>query len=223
MEFAFYFAAGIAVMATLRVVTSTNPVHALLYLIISLLAVSMVFFLFALSYLFSEAKITVNPKIQDIILDENLSAHKDGFADSLSFDLVVISGEENKMMQGSGEKEVSKKAEGIVVLYNAFSASSQLLSIDTRLEGSNGKMYKTFTKTVIPGLAKDGKPGSVEVKVFGAEAGADYNSGPLDFEIFGFKNTPKYSKFYGRSKGEITGGFVGMLPVVSENEKVTTT
>ncbi|HBX54027.1 NADH-quinone oxidoreductase subunit J [Pseudomonas sp. UBA2684] len=44
MEFAFYFAAGIAVMATLRVVTSSNPVHALLYLIISLLAVSMVFF-----------------------------------------------------------------------------------------------------------------------------------------------------------------------------------
>ena len=44
MEFAFYFAAGVAVMATLRVVTSTDPVHALLYLIISLLAVSMVFF-----------------------------------------------------------------------------------------------------------------------------------------------------------------------------------
>lgn len=44
MEFAFYFAAGVAVMATLRVVTGTNPVHALLYLIISLLAVSMVFF-----------------------------------------------------------------------------------------------------------------------------------------------------------------------------------
>jgi len=44
MEFAFYFAAGVAVMSTLRVVTSSNPVHALLYLIISLLAVSMVFF-----------------------------------------------------------------------------------------------------------------------------------------------------------------------------------
>ncbi|MBU1333059.1 MAG: NADH-quinone oxidoreductase subunit J [Gammaproteobacteria bacterium] len=44
MEFAFYFAAGVAVMATLRVITHTNPVHALLYLIISLLAVAMVFF-----------------------------------------------------------------------------------------------------------------------------------------------------------------------------------
>ncbi len=44
MEFAFYFAAGVAVLSTLRVVTGNNPVHALLYLIISLLAVSMVFF-----------------------------------------------------------------------------------------------------------------------------------------------------------------------------------
>lgn len=44
MEFAFYFAAGVAVVATLRVITNTNPVHALLYLIVSLLAVSMTFF-----------------------------------------------------------------------------------------------------------------------------------------------------------------------------------
>jgi NADH-quinone oxidoreductase subunit J len=44
VEFAFYLAAGVAVMATLRVITNTNPVHALLYLIVSLLAVSMLFF-----------------------------------------------------------------------------------------------------------------------------------------------------------------------------------
>jgi NADH-quinone oxidoreductase subunit J len=44
VEFAFYFAAGVAVVATLRVITHTNPVHALLYLIVSLLAVSMCFF-----------------------------------------------------------------------------------------------------------------------------------------------------------------------------------
>ena len=44
MEFAFYFAAGVAVASTLRVITHTNPVHALLYLVVSLLAVSMTFF-----------------------------------------------------------------------------------------------------------------------------------------------------------------------------------
>jgi NADH-quinone oxidoreductase subunit J len=44
MEFAFYFSAGVAVVATLRVISGSNPVHALLYLITSLLAVSMCFF-----------------------------------------------------------------------------------------------------------------------------------------------------------------------------------
>lgn len=44
MEFAFYICAIVAVLTTLRVITHTNPVHALLYLIVSLLAISGVFF-----------------------------------------------------------------------------------------------------------------------------------------------------------------------------------
>lgn len=44
MEFAFYICGLIAVLATLRVITHTNPVHALLYLIVSLLAIAGVFF-----------------------------------------------------------------------------------------------------------------------------------------------------------------------------------
>lgn len=44
MEFAFYIAGLIAVVATLRVITHTNPVHALLYLIVSLIAIACVFF-----------------------------------------------------------------------------------------------------------------------------------------------------------------------------------
>ncbi|GGD33269.1 NADH-quinone oxidoreductase subunit J [Franconibacter pulveris 1160] len=44
MEFAFYICALVAVLTTVRVITHTNPVHALLYLIISLLAIAGVFF-----------------------------------------------------------------------------------------------------------------------------------------------------------------------------------
>lgn len=44
MEFAFYIAGLVAILATLRVITNTNPVHALLYLVVSLLALSVVFF-----------------------------------------------------------------------------------------------------------------------------------------------------------------------------------
>ena len=40
----FYIAAAIALLATFRVITGKNPVHALLYLIVSLLAVALIFF-----------------------------------------------------------------------------------------------------------------------------------------------------------------------------------
>ncbi|NLD15070.1 MAG: NADH-quinone oxidoreductase subunit J [Gammaproteobacteria bacterium] len=44
MEFAFYLSAGVAVAATLLVITNTRAVHALLYLVTSLLAISMCMF-----------------------------------------------------------------------------------------------------------------------------------------------------------------------------------
>ena len=45
MNMLFYIAAAVAVICTLRVITHRNAVHALLYLIVSLLAVAMIFFL----------------------------------------------------------------------------------------------------------------------------------------------------------------------------------
>jgi NADH-quinone oxidoreductase subunit J len=44
VELAFYSAAFVAVFSTAMVVFSPNPVHALLYLVLSLLAVAMIFF-----------------------------------------------------------------------------------------------------------------------------------------------------------------------------------
>jgi NADH-quinone oxidoreductase subunit J len=40
----FYLAAAVAIAATVMVVVNTNPVHALLYLVVSLLAIATVFF-----------------------------------------------------------------------------------------------------------------------------------------------------------------------------------
>ncbi len=41
---AFYGAAAVAILATLRVISAANPVHALLYLVLSLISVAMIFF-----------------------------------------------------------------------------------------------------------------------------------------------------------------------------------
>ncbi|TLU64233.1 NADH-quinone oxidoreductase subunit J [Thalassotalea litorea] len=45
MEWIFYFAAAIAFVASVKVVTGENAIHALLYLVVSLLAVAMCFYL----------------------------------------------------------------------------------------------------------------------------------------------------------------------------------
>ncbi len=44
IEIGFYVASAVALIATSMVITHTHPVHALLYLVLSLLAVAMVFF-----------------------------------------------------------------------------------------------------------------------------------------------------------------------------------
>ncbi len=182
-------------------------------------AISVGFLLFALSYLFAGAKVIITPKSQDVVLQENLTAIKGGTDENLSFDLVVLSGEETKSVVGGEEQDVFKRAKGRAVIYNSFSTASQNLDIDTRLEGSNGKIYKTETKITVPGKSKTGTPGSVEVGIYANEPGIEYNSGPLDFKIFGFKGTPKYEKFYARSKGDITGGFRGKALSVSDADK----
>jgi NADH-quinone oxidoreductase subunit J len=44
MDITFYICAAVAIASTLMVITSVNPVHALLYFIVSLLAVGVIFF-----------------------------------------------------------------------------------------------------------------------------------------------------------------------------------
>lgn len=166
--------------------------------------VSIIFLLFALSFLFSKVKITIVPKTKEISINENLEAAKDSTVPDLSFDLIVISGEESKIINTTVQNDIPTRATGVVLIYNSYSSSSQVLDIDTRLEGSNGKIYKTNKKITVPGMTQDGKLGSVEVGIYAAEEGEEYDSPPLDFKILGFKGTPKYSKFYARSKGEIS-------------------
>lgn len=202
--------------AVVEIIHTKKNSHPLLWFVA---LVSIVFCFFAFSFLFSEVEISVNPKTKEISLKENLTANKDSGVNGLNFNLVIVEGDESRDISVTGEKDVSLKARGVVVIYNTFSSATQVLDIDTRLEGSNGKIYKTKERMVVPGVGKDGKPGSKEVEIYAEKAGEEYNSVPLDFKIFGFKGTAKYAKFYGRSKGEISGGFVGKAPDISSAEK----
>jgi len=187
--------------------------------------ISLGFLFFAFSFLFTSANIIIIPKIQNIKLNQTLPAVKNASSETatLPFDLVVVDGVESKIIQAGEEQDVVIKATGIVIIYNTYSPSSQPLAIDTRLEGSNGKIYKTEKKLTVPGMASDGTPGAIEVGIYASEPGEAYNSEPLDFKILGFKGTPKYSKFYARSKDNLTGGFEGKSSIVSDEEKAKAT
>lgn len=193
------------------------------YLLWLVAFISVVFLFFSLSYVFSSADITITPRTEDVTVNESLTASRDSLSSSMPFDLVVISGEEEKKVEAEEKRAVKLPAKGVAIIYNDFSISSQLLSVDTRLSGSNGKIYKTEKRVVVPGRGKDGKPGRVEVGIYAASPGALYNSGPLDFKILGFKGTPKYEKIYGRSKGNITGGAEGDLYVIPLSSKAKIT
>jgi len=180
---------------------------------------SAIFLLFALSFLFTKATVAITPKSADVNLSETFSAVKSASGGTtLPFDVVVLEGTESKAGGAGEEKEVNLPATGRVIIYNSYSSSPQPLAIETRLEGSNGKIYKTDTKLTVPGM-KGSTPGAIEVGVHAAEAGPASNSGPLDFKIFGFKGTPKYTKFYARSKGDLSGGFTGVTTVLSPEDK----
>ena len=181
--------------------------------------ISVIFLFFAMSFLFSTATITINPKIKDFVLNKTIVATKSTNTDVLSYDLVSLSGEEVKEISGGEEKDWEVYAKGSILIYNTFSASPQALSENTRLEGSNGKIYKTKNKVIIPGMLKNKTPGKIGVEIYGEKAGEYFNSGPLDFKILGFKGTAKYQKFYARSVGDITGGLIGKSRQVSDIDK----
>ncbi len=178
-------------------------------------------FLFALSFFFAKAAVVVSPKAQDYVLNDNLSAIKDVNENGLSYDIVILSGEETKTIATTSDTDVAQHATGRVAIFNNFSTATQKLSKDTNLEGSNGKIYKIDATVSVPGKAADGTPGSIEVGIYAKEAGVEYNSGPLDFKITSFKGTSKYNKFDVKSTsgGAITGGYVGKSPVLSDVEK----
>ncbi|MDQ3076155.1 MAG: hypothetical protein M3Q34_03445 [bacterium] len=190
--------------------------------------VSIVFLFFSFSSIFAKAKVVVDPKVEDIPLYHDFSAFKDtNNEEVLPFSLVSLSDEVTKLVQSSEEKESEQQAKGKVMLYNSFSTTPQRLAKDTRLVGTNDKIYKTEIEITIPGMVKaspekgikQNLPGSVEVNVYASESGEEYNTRPIDFKILGFKGTNKYDALYGRSKGDIAGGLKGKFNFISTEDK----
>jgi hypothetical protein len=176
---------------------------------------------FALTFVFSVAKVYVTPRQGTVSLSGPLLAQKES-KDGLTFQMVVLEDDKSVNIPAGEEKYIEQKAVGKVRFFNTHSASAQKLLIDTRLTSPDGNIYKTKTAVTIPGdKIQNGKvvAGTVDVDVYADSAGDSYNI-PTDttLKILGFKTSDKYNDIYAKSITGIEGGFKGNKPDISDED-----
>ncbi|MFC1625390.1 hypothetical protein ACFL1O_00750 [Patescibacteria group bacterium] len=162
---------------------------------------------------FSQAVIKLKLHSEELNVDTIIKSGKNDSAD-LSFETIELQFAQKKSTKATGIKNVSTKASGQIVIYNTYSSQSQVLITTTRFETPDGKIYRINERVVVPGN------GSVEATVYADKPGEEYNIDFADFTIPGFKDGPRYEKFYARSKTPMTGGFEGEMSVVSDEDSV---
>ncbi|MBU3968788.1 hypothetical protein KJ991_01055 [Patescibacteria group bacterium] len=187
--------------------------------------VVIVFLFFLFSILFSNAKVLVYPQKITLSLDETISVVKNlDNKDAMQYEVMTVSKDGSKSVKATGEEYIEENASGIITIFNNFDLKDQRLIKNTRFESTSGLIYRIKNSVIVPGIKKvDGKsiPGSVDVKVYADEPGEKYNMNLSDFTIPGFKGDPRFDKFYARSKTPITGGLIGNIKIVSEEDKQT--
>jgi len=176
------------------------------------------------SLLMTGATLTYVPKSTAITFNKDVYIAYKG-DNQLLFSVMKFSGDKGVTTPASGEEQVSRKAQGTVVIYNNSSTKSQKLIKNTRFETPDGKIYRIASDVVVPGQKTvDGAlvPGSLEVIVIADQAGDTYNIPLSDFTLPGLKGDSKFTTIYARSKTAITGGFIGTEKKISADDLAKT-
>jgi hypothetical protein len=175
--------------------------------------------------LFSSAHVEIIPLTETASIDNEFSAVKDTEMGQLAFEFMSLSEEKTKEVPATMEQKVQKKASGKVTIKNEYSAQSQRLIKNTRLETPDNKIFRIDESVVVPGAKMSGStvvaPGSVDAIVYAEAAGEEYNikpSGTIFFTIPGFKGDPRYAKFTAMTDQPITGGFSGTVKIPSDSD-----
>lgn len=189
------------------------------------IAAGIIVFCTALGFLFSTvfagATITITPRTAAVTVPPSVVAQPNASPGGLAYQVVSTSRSASTTVTANGTQNVSRAATGILTVYNEYSAESQRLIPNTRFEAPDGQIYKIKDAVTVPGTKKnaDGTtaPGSVTVSAYANSPGESYNRGETRFTIPGFKNDPRYSKFYATT-GEMSGGFVGQEVAIAPED-----
>ena len=180
---------------------------------------------FALISLFNSSTLSYIPKSTPLLFDRDMyTAEKTGDG-KLFYNIIKLSKDKGMDVVASGDKQVSRKASGTIVVYNNASVETQRLVENTRFETPDGLVYRIQSAIVIPGkktISGLVQPGSIEATVYADQAGEKYNTGLSDFTLPGLAGTNRFTTIYARSKTTMSGGFVGMEKSVSAADETET-
>lgn len=172
-------------------------------------------------------EIIISPRLEKIIFDLEVVGDKnisqvDSILNKIPLQLIKVEKNQSREFPATDEEELNQKARGIITVYNEYSSSPQTLVVNTRfLSEKEGKLFRTTKTITVPGAkVEEGKivANAIDVEVVADQPGAEYNIGPANFTIPGFKGTAKYIGFYGKLKDSMTGGFIGKVKVVSQED-----
>ncbi len=166
---------------------------------------------------FGGASVTVTPRTDEASILNEYSARKSDVA-GLSYEIVSVSGQGSESVKATGERQVERRATGVIVIYNDYSTSPQRLIKNTRFATPEGLIFRISDSVNVPGK-KGTTPGSIEATVTADAPGDKYNVGLKDFTIPGLKGDPRYTSLYARSKTPIAGGFSGVEKIVAESDR----
>lgn len=178
----------------------------------------------SLSLIYTKGIITITPITFNLNIDGNFTAKKDAVSiDQLKYEIVTVSADSHKTIPAINGPLVQTKATGTVILFNTTNLAQKLVA-GTKISNTNGLVYRTNNTVTIP--PKKTNLGSISVVVIADKTGANYNAKLADlsgdFKIVEYKNTAKYALFYGRSKTDISGGYIGYKKIISPDLQKST-
>ncbi len=166
------------------------------------------------------ASIVATKKAVPVSIDLNLS-HNGTTTNSVDYDVLTMTLNEaipeGAVSLATGTAALGTKATGSVTIYNNYSATTQVLIKNTRLESPDGKIFFLTDRVAIPGQTTVKgvlAPGSITAKIIAEKDGTSYNVGIKDFTFPGLKSSSKYKTVYAKAKTSIEGGTAPRSKVV---------
>lgn len=169
-----------------------------------------------------KAFVSIDPHLEYQNINIELTAQKNPKLGELGFDIIAVTDEESLPIIAENERQVEKRAQGEITIFNNFSNEPQRLLSETRFKSASGKIFKLAKgELLIPGKDDSG-PGTINATIYAQEPGEEYNLDITDFTIPGFRESgldDKYNGIYAVSTSSFSGGFIGVESYISTEKK----